>query len=513
MAEQDGSPKASNSKLYRLVASLNKSEKRLFRADIHPDSDMRRLFDVIEGHPGASEAEIQTQFKPKGQQRFALSKSYLYSRLLQSLHFHHLGQSAVGQLGAKIHEGQLLIEKGMPDAAGRLLKTAKKLAYATENFGMAIQVLKEERELIPAIPRINDRERVYAANLEEEKELLAVVEEQNTCMQLHNKVHFFYVRHSTDAEQADLVAEIREAISHPFFQAPHTLRSLTAQLFIRNALIFSGLFLNDHEACFHHSSEMVQILEGNPAFLKASRRFYITTLNNYLIGVQFSGRWDEIEPLVKKLATLRHLYQGPKSFASAAIFVRILQMQAHILNNMGEFEQTLALKSDANWGFQHFEGYLEPNRKAALRFSFAVAALGTGNWRDLLAEIEEIDRLPRTAVRPDIKKAIRQMRLVAWLELGDHELLDNLLETEKRHLNVRADLLRPQDQLLFEYLAAEVRKGNGQAVLDRPKDDFERDSVWTFAWHPGSWLRAKHLGKSYREVMRDYFSRLIKQGG
>ena len=101
------------------------------------------------------------------------------------------------------------------------------------------------------------------------------------------------------------------------------------------------------------------------------------------------------------------------------------------------------------------------------------------------------------------------MRLITWLELEEYELLDNLLVTETRRLSTMKGA-RPQDHMLLEYLKAELHKGDGRSVLERPANVFEEGSIWTYAWHPGSWLRAKLLEKSYREVMRDYFSRMIK---
>ena len=136
--------------LYKLMASLTKAEKRYCRLHIQQGAGREatrslKLFDTIAALPSYSENALRKKLGTQLPLRhLPAAKNYLYASLLRALRAYHSRQTLRLQVRELIDGSYLLLDKGLPEQAGKLAAKARRIARAHDMFEAELEVKRIE---------------------------------------------------------------------------------------------------------------------------------------------------------------------------------------------------------------------------------------------------------------------------------------------------------------------------------------------------------------------------------
>ncbi|MEM6725659.1 MAG: hypothetical protein AAF598_16575, partial [Bacteroidota bacterium] len=116
--------------LYRLIRSLNQSEKGYFKkyASLHSgerNNNYIRLFEAIEKQKTYDEQQLKAQFKgERFINNFSAAKNYLNDAILRSLKAFHGGKTRLQKAKVQISDATMFFKKGFFTESDKLLQKA-----------------------------------------------------------------------------------------------------------------------------------------------------------------------------------------------------------------------------------------------------------------------------------------------------------------------------------------------------------------------------------------------------
>ena len=349
-------------------------------------------------------------------------------------------------------------------------------------------------------------------NSKEELRVLDQLQELNRCKSIHDEVIFRFQRKAWNSvsgareELAGLSAQL-EAIN------PADLKSLSAKLFVYNALVYLYFSWMEIEVALDQCRAMAVILESNPKFTRENLRYYVSTLNNMAAGAHYTKQTDLLLETLDKMSALQPIYKGKKTAEAARVFGRIFHTRANFFTELGRFSSCLALEEEIDWGLRFFKDMIEAERAVGMLFPLIVANLGSGHWHNALKRVNQVLEFPNSKLLPIFQDAIVLINCVVHQELGNWDLLESLLERARRHLGGR-DHLTPPVKALLHFLQRLLQEAPPEkdypAVARECLHDLEDLDSMTLGWHPYSWLKAKSEGRPYQEVLVESFARIAK---
>ena len=138
--------------LFRLIKSLNKSEKRYFKLyarHYENSSNIKiRLFDAIDKLDRYNEQKIRTFFAGEiFLKQLAVTENHLYYLILKCLHNYNSGKSVDSELREMLDYIEALFKKGLYGECLKLIAKAKKKAQLYEKHPLIFEIIRWERML------------------------------------------------------------------------------------------------------------------------------------------------------------------------------------------------------------------------------------------------------------------------------------------------------------------------------------------------------------------------------
>src|SRR5688572_15688154 len=167
--------KASDS-LFRLIKSLNKSEKGYFKkfSSLHTKNGGRiyiRLFDAISRLRKYDEEKLYYLFdSKKALKQLADTKNYLFDILLKSLQSYHSSMDVT--FHNILQRIEVLYEKGLYKECNKILLKAKKAGLTYENHFVVLQLLRWEEKIMIVSTDTQKLEKEVLAISEERRKIL-----------------------------------------------------------------------------------------------------------------------------------------------------------------------------------------------------------------------------------------------------------------------------------------------------------------------------------------------------
>ncbi|MFI5171022.1 MAG: hypothetical protein ACHQFW_01460 [Chitinophagales bacterium] len=144
--------------LYALVDSLTKTEKRYFRIFAKAnkaESNLLKLFDAITVRGMKNDREIKAFFGDHSfVKHFDVVKVHLQKLVLQSMRLYNQNRNRERALRDMIIDIQFLLDKQLYSYCVKLIKKAKVLAEATDNYFILIEIIELEKKLAKAAEHI-----------------------------------------------------------------------------------------------------------------------------------------------------------------------------------------------------------------------------------------------------------------------------------------------------------------------------------------------------------------------
>lgn len=298
-----------NDRLFRLIKSLSKSEKRFFKiySERHVIGDRNNyveLFDTIDRQQSYQEEAILKKFADrKFAQRLSVAKNYLYELILKSMNQYQAQNSIDAELRELLGNVQFLYDKNLLDQAEKTINKARRIATEYEQLPILPQILAWQKKIMEAQHYFNQAEaelnRLYTDQL-----LLAdQLKNLNEHWLLQAQVYYLHT-HKGMLRQPTDQQHIEQLLQHPLLQTEQNTLSYDSRL-LRFRTLSTGYFvLRNFEQCYLYSQKMVQLLQTRPELRRLDALSYINALNNLLNMTALLGKHTERRQYIGQLKTM-----------------------------------------------------------------------------------------------------------------------------------------------------------------------------------------------------------------
>lgn len=488
--------------LHLLVHTLTKHEKIFFRNQSKrwgDEKDYLNLFDYLLSKDSVNDKMIRSHFEGESfLKRLPAVKNYLLNKILESLILMDRKRSMEGQIRERIDASVILHKKGLIRAAAKKLRKAAKLADATCNHRLQLEVIQVEKSLFGRYRVLNQEE--IEDLFEREEEILGMIGCNN-----------FFWRHST-ITYASLSTQghwmDQEAVA--FFEELLEKEEMKSSDFTRGALAHArrsnleGLVhqqLGHKEEFLAASRKVIEVFEEDELFRSSNLFLYAIGLDYLTIALISTAQYEEALKVNRQMEQLTISKAMPKENASTLnnLNFRILARQFTIYYQNREFAPALDL-------LPQIEALLEEGpeveQAGQLELYFQVAGLyfNTSNFEEGINWINKTLEKASDAGREDVFGYGMLLLVMSCYELDDKRKGRNKLKTSRRYFVTR-DREEGMAKVLLDLLEA-LFKGDEDEQglwleaaegLEKYQDQFPHNrSIELFDYR--SWVNA-HLNR------------------
>ena len=508
--------KTSSDKIFQLIKSLSKAEKRYFKVytskQAGDKNNHQLLFDAVDKQRAYDESLLKKNLKnPTLIRSLPIAKTRLYDVILRALDAYHSNSSIDAQLKRTLHCAEILYKKSLYGQSQKLLDGAKKLAYKYDKHTSLLEIFMWEKLLIEKDNYENVGDESLEAMMHENTRITKMIEVYNDFWGIKSRL-FNILNKKGKARTEEGLTKLKSIIDdvllnrdpeHIFYQTEYLYNH------IYSAYYFG---VGDYGNSFKYLKQNVDHIEANLDKFQEEPNIYFSILTNIVYVASQLRQFDDVFFYLKKLRELPETMEIKnnedleiKLFSSA----NSIELTIYFLT--GEFEKGLEIIPQIENGLMLYGHKLNSVRKAFFFFNIAIIYFGAKKYNDAL---KWTNRLLNDI---DINKSLdiycfgQLLNLLVHIELNSKNLLPYALRSTQRYLSTRnryfqfetsfleliSKLLKSPDAFTAnEHYATFLEKVNGLKENQLEKTAFE---YFDFI----SWAEAKASGRDFAEVVRE----------
>jgi tetratricopeptide (TPR) repeat protein len=491
---------------HELIKILTKSEKRyvqLFASTHKKDSELSKLFSIMENMEEYDESFIVNEFEGK---QIHVIKNRLNALILKSMRSYHTKSSVEAELLALIMDANFLYDRGLYAQSYKLVKKGIDLATEFEKFNFLLELLEMQQ-------RIDGKDLNLVSffdSIKESKKVLGLI---NNLLDSRNdafKIYDLVVRLGSimSSEEADKYKEQLENQINKEFKEP---LSFKAVYFLNSALAMSFNLLGDFEKYYQHYEVIIKAMESKPSLIKDLPSSYIGTNNNLINALFALKRYDEIPAIIEKIRKLQvDLKMGDDTYIASKIFLLSYDAELTLYIQTGEYEKGVEILPEI---IERIKLYKEKKLTVHLLdvyYQIAYLYFGVDDYRNSLKWLNKILNESETNLREDLQCMGRIFNLILHIELNNQLILEYVLDQSARFLNKKKRLYH-FEKTVFTYLKQIIKikeEDKKDKVCREFKVKLEEISKDIFVqralsyFDMVSWVESKISKKPYREIVK-----------
>jgi hypothetical protein len=508
--------KTGSDKLFHLIRSLTKAEKRYFKLYTSKQSgdpnNMQVLFDAIDRLEEYDEDALVKSIRDKSLQRtLPTVKSRLYDAVLRSLDAYHANSSIDAQLKRTLHFVEILYKKSLYGQAQKLLEGAKKLAYQYDKHTSLLEVFMWEKMIIEKDNYENVGDDELEAMMAENQRITQLIEVYNDFWGIKSRL-FHILNRRGKARTEEGLLRLKSIIDDTLLDRdPEHLFHESQYLYnhIYSAYYFG---VGDYANSYKYLEANVQHIEANLDKFSEEPNIYFSILTNIVYIASQLQKYDEVFFYLKKLRALPETLDiSNNEDLEIKLFSSANSIELTIYFLTGDFEKGLELIPQVENGLMLYDKKLNSVRKAFFFFNIAIIYYGAQRYNDAL---RWTNRLLNDI---DINKSLdiycfgQLLNLLIHIELDNKSLLPYALRSAQRYLSTRNRYFKFEESfidLIGRLLKSDdvnAEKEQFRVFLDRMKelkdDSLEKNAFEYFDFI--SWAEAKMTGRKFAEVVQE----------
>lgn len=508
--------KTSSDKVFQLIRSLSKAEKRYFKVytskQAGDKNNHQLLFDAIDKQKEYDETLLKKNLKnPTLVRSLPIAKTRLYDVILRALDAYHSNSSIDAQLKRTLHCAEILYKKSLYSQSQKLLDGAKKLAYKYDKHTSLLEIFMWEKLLIEKDNYENIGDEALEAMMVENTRITKLIEVYNDFWGVKSRL-FNILNKRGKARTEEGLTKLKSIIDdtlidrepeHLFYQSEYLYNH------IYSAYYFG---VGDYVNSFKYLKANVDHIEANLDKFQEEPNVYFSILTNIVYVASQLKDFDAVFFYLKKLRGLPETMEIKnnedleiKLFSSA----NSIELTIYFLT--GEFEKGLEIIPQIENGLMLYEHKLNSVRKAFFYFNIAIIYFGAQKYNDALRWTNRLLNDIDISKSLDIYCFGQLLNLLIHIELNNKNLLPYALRSTQRYLSTRnryfkfetsfleliSKLLKSPDKITeneqYEVFLEKMRGLKG--------DQLESSAFEYFDFV--SWAEAKASGKDFGEVVRE----------
>lgn len=439
--------------LFRLIRSLNKSEKGYFKKFASKNAAGSKqnyiyLFDAIDELKEYDEELLKKKLKdPSLTKQLPVYKVYLFNLILKALNQYGAYDNSEAQLNEMLANIRTLSSKHLYREARKIIKKAKEIAYKFDKHKFIMELLSLERHILMLLPLKNITEKRLAL-FAEQQALLERMKEFYDLSLLCDRVTIL-VDNEADFHSAENQKLLEEIISNKLLSSPGHLKGYYAQMnYYHTHLIYSGSKGNNADIVKHLKNQ-IKHDEDNRHFIDENPQNYIYALINLLLYSHYAKDTAEIERTREKLEAVKQRMKGKIARENE------IQIQFHASNiEMLIFEKSLDMASgrakikSIEEDFKTYGSEVPAHVKSVMMLNLACFCIIDENYSAALKFLNTLLNDPLLNIRNDVNKTARMLQLLIHYEMNNYDLLEYLLVSAKKFFSFGKKLSKLEGILL-----------------------------------------------------------------
>lgn len=507
--------------VFDLVRSMSKAEKRNFKLYASRQGDGReakfiQLFDCLDGMECYDEERILKRCPAIQKEQLPNMKAHLHKQLLISLRLLGAQHSAVLKLQEQIDFARILFDKGLYCQAEKMLDKAAVMAAELEQYAMAIRIAELGRQ-------------VYECKVSGEMTHLSATANRHiieTCSQLETandlsnlavRLYSLHLQLGYARSQKDL--DLLEVYFKPKLDSyAGRVLSFTERFYYYQAKAWFHYIRHNFAYAYRYGRAWIDMFEEQPRMKEVMYDSYLQGYSRFLEDSYLMRKYGlfvkALEDFERESLTTGNINGNAVMLSQQVLFTA--RINKCILE--GSFKEGLWLARSADGYLKRYAKYISLYDRMMLDYKIALLYFGDGNYPKCMEHLAEIIAVKDPQVRRDLQCYARMLNIVACYEAGMDANLDYQIKSVFSFIIKMKDMTDMKRELFTFF-----RKLNSTATLEL-KGEFQElyDRLKPYENHPYerrtfyyldliSWLKSKITGRSFGEILRERFARMVAE--
>jgi len=460
-------PISQSLQVYKLVKSLNKSEKRNFRLHAGRIRDSEellyiKLFDILEGQKKFDENDILKKMKDITSTQYSNVKRHLYSQILISLRHLYKEKKAHIKIREYIDMAHILYNKGLYMEALKILDKAKKVSFKNHTDFSSLTIVEIEKMIQSRhITRTNTAS--IEALVEQATEISQSVHNRASLSNLKVLLHRYYIKkgHVTNAVKEK---ELEEFFTQSLNQnIPLDEMGMIEKVNLNQCYVWYHYIRGDFENCYIYAIKWIELFENSKEMMARDVDLYMRGFHYVLTSAFNTKQLDGYRIHLKKLEDFRSSYYSgfnANSKIFSFLYVHTGRLNLHFLQ--GTFDEGVKIIPRTISRIKRYQANLDEHKIMIIYYKIAYMYLGNGNYKKSNQYLLNIINLTNKTLRKDIQIYARLMHLMVHYDLGSWDILPYLLKRYGSYLSNHSE----ENQMVKMVLAL-FKKLHSTPLLER----------------------------------------------
>jgi len=442
--------------LFRLIKSLNKSEKGNFKKFASKNAggstqNYILLFDAIDSLDEYDEDIIRSKLKKESfVKQLPVYKVYLFNLILRSIATNTGFDDASSRVRELIDHSKILSSKALYKEALKLLKKAKETSRKYSNYILLLDILIAERNIISVMPDKNVselRDEIYREQTEVIEKLKKLFEYSWLSDQM-----VICVEQKGDFTVSERAKEMEKIYNRPLIKNEKNAEDLNMMFYLLHTRLFYHLGKNELNEVRVLLKQELTLLEANRHFIDDNPKNYSSSLINYLLFSQITGHRSEVLETIGKLNRLRRSLKRKVPLAmQVQITFHASNTEMLVYRNSCDMRRGRNLVKKMDELLPKYETEVPPQLKVSLISNMASFLVQDGDYKTALKMNNKLMDISGLNFKSDVYLFSRLLNLVIHFELGNFDLLEYMVENTYKFFRDKNVLHRADSAILAHF--------------------------------------------------------------
>ncbi len=506
--------KTSSDDLFRLIKSLNKSEKGYFKKfaaknAVGSKQNYIYLFDAIDSLEEYDEEKLKKKLKdPSLLKQLPVYKVYLFNLVLKSLNLYGSFDNYAVKIRELLDNSKTLSSKALYKEAMKQLKKAREIANKFSSLIHLLEILVAERNILAVMPdknvfelrkKIFDEEMLAADKLKKLFEYSWLSDQMVIC-----------VEQKGDFTLSESRNEMEKIFNSVLLTNSENAEDPNMQFYLLHTRLFYFLGKNDLVMVKKVLKEEIDMLESNRHYIDDNPNNYSSCLINYLLFSQITGsRKDVLETIVKLNALRRKLKNKVPLSLQLKIMFHAANSEMLVYRNSCDIRRGRNVIKRVEAELPRYSAEIPPQLKISLLSNIASFHVIDENYHAALKINNKVLDESGLNFKNDIHRFAKIFNLVIHYELGNYDHLEYILESTQKFFRDKAVLFRFEKMLftLFRRLLGTGKHNHGglfeEVLFNLKKMDIDNNTrgllvLFDFI----SWAESHAVNKKMTDILR-----------
>ncbi|CAN5591432.1 hypothetical protein BH10BAC5_BH10BAC5_07120 [soil metagenome] len=423
----------SSKDLFNLISSLTKSEKRYFTASNRTGSVYLKLFHEIERQSAKGiydEKAIKDKYKDeKFIRQLTYTKNYLYSLISDNLIRYHNKNNIESYIYSLITSAKIFFTKSLFENYFKNIEKAKLLAEKYERFGILIELIALQKHLI----RAKDLNRIKLSTLQKEEETVVKrIKNIDDYSKLFGTLNILIKRLNISGSRTAIIT-IEKILEDKLLSSEKYTLSVQAKDIYYDLKIYSADFNNIPEDVIELLLRKKENYAANEEIFKMNVNFQLSTITYNLAAIYLEQK--NIPEFEKHF----NFYKDLKAKDNITGLLNDLEMNSLLLKFIFLNRDSSDFKKYAESVLKYANENQDKITKdylLSIYYNISVLQFESGDIESSLNTLNILMNHRFKNFRKDLLSAAKLLSLFIHYELGNIDLLENLLRSLKRNKNI-----------------------------------------------------------------------------